>query len=175
MEGTPMGQMTKAIADARLVARRKAWMARVGMSILIDGTNPDTADPLADALAEMGLSLSSFALGVRDVDLALVGDNRAREFLMRAELRLLWSILGNQDRVSQRVGNQSGFDWRDLNAAIQAAIKALEARIEAEFGLLAGGTGLAALSVPAADPREINDGWGLWNQGPSGGFGVNLP
>lgn len=145
---------TRAVIESRLVGRTLGWLRLVEMSPIEDGTNPDLDDPLAESLLDCGLPLSDPA-AVTDGDCLGVPPSRLREFLARAELRLLMTIQQRATMVSQQVGFQSRLQWRDFHDAIQRAITRLDAQIVAEWGRVPGGVATAAIVLQPSDPCDI--------------------
>jgi hypothetical protein len=163
-----MGTLTRAAAESKLVARAGPWMALVGMSVAATGSNPDLDDTLTDAFLELGLVPLSI-VAVASSDLGTIPDGRVREYLLRAELRLLRAVRDRWTLPSQQVGQQSRLDWRDILQAISKAIDDLEARIEREFGLLPAGAALSTVTETAPSPDEVPEGWPAWLRA-DGGF-----
>jgi hypothetical protein len=160
--------LTRPIAEQRLVDRRGPWMVLAGMSTVATGSNQSLDDVLYDALLELGV-VPLDPLVPATGDMGMLPQSRAREYLMRAELRLLRTILGRWTLPSQQVGQQSRLDWRDLIGAISKVIADLEARIEREFGLLPAGAALSTVTETAPSPEEVPEGWPAWLRS-DGGF-----
>lgn len=146
--------LTRALAEARLVPRASGWMGLAGMDTHSDGTNPDLDDPLLESLARLGYLPANFAVAT-DADLGRVPEARGREFLARAELRLLENVASRYTLVSRQVGFQSRFAWGEINLAIQRAIERLRQEIDREWGTVPGGVAVADVVPQASDPCAV--------------------
>jgi hypothetical protein len=114
--------ITRANAEAILVRRAGKKMALVGFAVTTLGTNPDLNDPIGTALMRMGKSVSNISQ-VADTDLAGLSMDEVPEFLDRAELRLLESILGNYDLTDVSLGGRNE-SFNQIVAGLEAAVEA---------------------------------------------------
>lgn len=126
--------LTRAYLDAVLVGRLSGLLAAAGMDgATRDGTNPDTADPVAAALRRLGMPAAD-PLAPTDSDLASVPVYREREFLRLAEIRLRKTILaGLRVRVTQMVANDQ-VNLSEMATGLRQDILDLEAEARSEDG-----------------------------------------
>ena len=122
--------LTRAATEADLVSRAKKKMALVGFAVTSAGSNADLNTPLATALRKMGKIAST---PVSDADLAGLEDDEINEFLDRAELRLIESILGNYDLTNYTTGPRSE-SLDQIAAELQKSIDRKEAFVKRTYG-----------------------------------------
>jgi len=103
----------------------------------LDGTNEYLADPIANALLEMGLSVADITAPATSDLLTVTND---LELLDRAELRLLKNIHGNLDVVDIAVGPRRE-SLSQFGSSLLDAIGKLEKKVYDQYGgasLMAG-------------------------------------
>lgn len=136
--------LTRAQAEAMLVRRCGRWMSRAKMAVVTDGTNADLNDPIRLALQAMGLAVADVT-SVSDADLVAldVATTKLDEFLDRAEVRTLESVLGNMsdpDITVEGIG---------IKQATSQLVKLLDGKREAlrkTWGLIGGGISIGTFS-----------------------------
>lgn len=135
----------RATAEYVLINRAGSKMSAAGMDgETINGTNLDLNDALATALLGMNITPSSMA-AVSDNDISAVSD--VRQFLDRAELRILESISGRLDLVDITVGPRRE-SLSQLATQVEKAIERLTKKIEQLYG---GGLGVLDAGVIGLD------------------------
>lgn len=142
--------MSKALIDTQLVDRMPDLLSYLGMSIVIDGTNPNTVGPIGWAFQRIGLTPISGMIP-SDADLALVTAKQYYDLLDLAEYRLLQNCSNRFTKVRTQVGANSLY-YSDLGDRLQRRIAELEADLKSRnlIGLapLIGGTiGLSNAAV----------------------------
>jgi hypothetical protein len=123
---------TRDQVEAILIRRAGALLRKAGLDgTTVDGTNPDLADPISSSLRRLGVVVVDMT-DPTDIELALLDDDDLEEFLDRAELRTLHSILGNwiKPNAQQDTDRQ---DWGDLIDLTRERIDALQSRVDTLF------------------------------------------
>lgn len=98
--------LTRAQTERVLIGRTKKFLEAADMDSGNAGTNQDLNDAVATALVDMGFTVASRA-SVADADIAGIAVGDENEFLDRAELRTLETILQNLDMVDLQLGQRS--------------------------------------------------------------------
>jgi hypothetical protein len=142
---------TRSGAETVLVGRLRAKMVMVGFAVTTAGSNADLNDPFAVALRRMGVAASS---PVVDADIAGLTADQYDEFVDRAELRLLQSIVGNIDLTDISVGPRRE-SLGQLADQCEKAIARLEKSIANEWG--AGLSGLETGSLTLDFQQKSDD------------------
>lgn len=131
-QAAPSADLTVIKAEARLVRRRKKWLAAVGMDTSVGGGNLDVQDALIGAMEWLGAGLGDPGR-VTDEDLAFVYAADRPTLLDIADLKLMEAILGNADEVTSS-DNQRKKSASDFAKWVQAEIKAKRADLKSRYG-----------------------------------------
>lgn len=144
---------TRAQAEAELVNRAgDDLLARLGVSAVQDGTNPDLNGPLASSLRMLDATLSS-PPAVADADLALVADADTDQFLDVAELRMVLNLqLKAATLVDQQIGTQSRKNLHQIMESLELVADRLQKRIEKLYGVGRGRLVAGMIRYPVAVP-----------------------
>lgn len=94
--------ITVAQVESLTVAETAGFLAKCGMSAVKDGTNPDLAAPIANALRALGYGLLSPA-APSDTDLMAVADDKQDLYLGVVHLYTLRACMGRWAKVDQTV------------------------------------------------------------------------
>lgn len=137
---------TRAQVEQVLVRRCGRQLALVGLDgATCDGTNPDLADPVAVALAALGLWAADPAAAV-DADLAPLGPMQLAALLDLAEVRALESVLGNWDQPDQVADTNNEQGLGRLRDSLERTVARKRLQLERQYGL-----GLPELSAGVLD------------------------
>jgi hypothetical protein len=151
--------LTRANVESILYGRNKGVIALANFSILVNGTNPDMADPIAEALNWFGLYAANRSAPT-DSDLASIVQAQESQLLDVADLRLKRNLLGVLLSIPDQVVQQSERRYSDSMTELRMAIQALEAKIQAQYLSGQGRAEVAQMArpVPWYAPRR----WGTW-------------
>lgn len=139
-----MPTITKAYLDSVLVGRVSDLLTQLGMSVLVDGTNPDTIDAITSALGSIGSYPVTLGSVVQS-DLDGIDLGSLAQIQDVAEYRLLGTIYSRViNKVTVRVGSQSEVDWSDMAKNIKDRMSLLKKDIDGRYsntlGFLIPGT-----------------------------------
>ena len=143
--------ISRANVEATLVSRTAKKMSLVGFPVTSAGSNTSLNDPIGTALLKMGKSVLNFSQ-VADTDLLGISMDEVPEFLDRAELRLLESILGNYDITDISIGPRSE-SFNQIEASLEKAIAAKQAQINSTYGSLEAGSYITDQQARMDDPE----------------------
>lgn len=131
--------ITRAQAERILIDRCGTFLTAAGLDgVTHDGSNLSLNDPLLYGLLRLEHTSIVNLQGITDDDLSAVANDELAPFLDLAELRCLYNAYGAVlEQVDITVGpRKEALSQRSTNA--KDRIKALEERIELEYGIGAG-------------------------------------
>jgi hypothetical protein len=143
---------TVAKAAARLVRKRRKWLAAVGMDTNPGAGNEDAADALIGAMEWLESGLNDPGR-IADGDLAGMTAARWAELIDVADLRLMEAILGNADEVTSSTDNRKKAAT-DFAMWVQGEIKAKRDELRRRYGYGLGSltAGSIGLGFQSGDP-----------------------
>ena len=130
--------ITRANVEAVLIKRTGHLLTVAGLDgTTVDGTNADLGDPIAFALAQIGITAASPTVPTT-AEVATIPDADRYEFLALAELRTLQTILSHVlDLVNTEAGNRVDENSQLANG-LQLRIDRLQLEIRRQYGWSAG-------------------------------------
>jgi hypothetical protein len=151
--------LTRATVEKVLVGRNRGVIALANLSAVVNGTNPDVADPISEALNWFGFYPADITNPL-DADLSPIVQQQQSQFLDVADLRLKRNLLGVLLSIPDQVVQQSERRYSDSMTELRMAIQALEAKIQAQYLSGQGRAEVAQMArpVPWYAPRR----WGTW-------------
>lgn len=141
--------LTREQAELVVLSRCRKFLDAAELDSGPGGWNPDLNDPLATALADMGLAAADRAR-VTDSDLTAAA-GRENELLDRAEVRLLETIYQNIDLVDIQLGPRAE-KFSQLADRVLRAIERKQTLLQKQYG-----AGVGTLSVGVARLYDINE------------------
>lgn len=133
-----------------MVRRLGPAMLRAGMSDIVDGENPDIADPITWALLEMEYTAPTSLIDPADADLTQIADADIIRFLSVTEWRLVKNIIGNLDDTDERLGPLG--QWNSQFAKqMERYLANLEMRLAKDYGFGLGRIETGTLQVVTAE------------------------
>lgn len=143
-ESAASAAYTVSKATARLVRKRRKWLAAVGMDTSTGAGNEDAADALIGAMEWLEIGLDDPGR-VSDDDLASVTAYQWAALIDIGDLKLMEAILGNADEVTSS-DNQRKKSASDFALWVQGTIDAKLAELKIKYGY-----GLASLTAGSID------------------------
>lgn len=151
-----MTTYTRAHVEYFLVDRCGALLTFVGKDgTTVDGTNVDLVDAIGGAIRKLAGSVTD-PTNVVDADVQTVESSSFDALIDVAELRLYYSIRGNLTTTDVTAGPFSE-KYSDIGDYLDDQIKALEDKIEAEYGIGSADmqAGMITLSIASHDEDPL--------------------
>ena len=139
--------ITRSQFESVLVRRAGKFLAEFGMSVVVDGTNVDLIDPIANALTRAGYSLVDY-FAPTALELAAVTAADTPKVIDYAELRLLETLAASNTLVDIAVGPRKE-SLSQLQAVLKDAIAFKRSAILALYGNESGQWGAVELTAPS--------------------------
>jgi len=144
---------TKADFDAEMVSRvTSALLAAAKLSVLVDGTNPDTVGPLRWAYRILKMSPLT-GVTITDSDLALVSFNQFLDLSDLGEYRLLQSVVSGLTKNRIQIGVNSIY-FSDMRDALIRRLAELAKGLNAKFGILTPSLVGATIDLNNVEPDD---------------------
>lgn len=136
--------ITRANAEAEIVARVGAWMTAAGLAVTTAGANASLNSPIGWAIRLSGGSVSAPAL-ITSTDVQTVADADLDKFYDLAELRTLETVLSNYTGVDKKAGPVE-LKSSQMGDRLLAVLDRKRAQIAADYGIGSYGAFSVALT-----------------------------